>query len=103
MTMEATLFSKQEAFEFAPPDFDGKTYERERDHKRLNRQLESVKRLMSDGQWRTLEQIADAVGAPPASVSARLRDLRKPKFAGLQVERRYVKRGLFEYRVKIDG
>jgi len=36
---------------------------------------------------------------PEASVSARLRDLRKEKFGGHVVERRAVKRGLFEYRV----
>ena len=43
--------------------------------------------------------IAEAVGSPEASVSARLRDLRKPAFGGHTVERQYVERGLFRYRV----
>ena len=66
---------------------------------RLERQLEKVAGLMSDGQWRTLEQIAMATGAPESSASARLRDLRA---AGNKVERRRVNgptRGLHAYRV----
>jgi hypothetical protein len=79
--------------------FGGVTYDPERDHDRLVVQLEAVRRLMSDGRWRTLPAISSATGAPEASVSARLRDLRKAKFGGRQVERRYVSRGLWEYRL----
>lgn len=77
-------------------DFQGETYERERDHDRLAVQLGAVRRLMSDGKARTLREISEATGAPEASVSARLRDLRKQ---GRTVEREYVSRGLFQYRV----
>ena len=71
------------------------------DHKRLHCQLEAVRGLMLDGRWRTLPEISQATGAPPASVSARLRDLRKAKFGGHAVFRRRVAGavGLFEYRV----
>lgn len=81
--------------------FGGTTYCRAIDGGRLIRQLWKVKRLMLDGRWRTLPEISEAVGAPPASVSARLRDLRKEKFGGYVVERRrrYPDSGLFEYRV----
>lgn len=86
-----------------PPDdaplFDGITFDEERDHKRLWRQLAAVRDLMADHAWRTLEAISLATGHPEASVSARLRDLRKDKFGGLTVERRYVSKGLWEYRV----
>jgi hypothetical protein len=82
-----------------PLPFGGETYEPERDHDRLARQLRAVRLLMLDHEWRTLGEIAAVVGAPEASVSARLRDLRKDKFGGYIVERRYVYRGLFEYRV----
>lgn len=54
---------------------------------------------MSDGVWRTLDQISEVTGDPPASVSAQLRHLRKPRFGAYLVEKRYVSRGLFEYRV----
>lgn len=79
--------------------FDGDTYDHNRDGDRLSRQLDAVRSLMLDGQWRTLGEITANVGAPQASVSARLRDLRKPKFGGFTVEREYVGDGLFKYRV----
>jgi hypothetical protein len=82
-----------------PPAFDGATLEPERDGARLGQQLVAVSDLMRDGAWRTLAQISDATNCPEASVSARLRDLRKPKFGGFRVEREYVERGLFRYRV----
>lgn len=81
------------------PPFGGRTYVRERDGSRLADQLAKVREAVSDGQWRTLHALAERVGAPEASVSARLRDLRKPQFGGLTVERRYVGNGLYEYRV----
>jgi hypothetical protein len=81
------------------PDFDGETYDRRRDHGRLSSELGRVKDLMIDGKWRTLADIAMVVGDPEASISARLRDLRKKKFGEYIVERRYLYDGLWEYRV----
>ena len=82
------------------PHFDGKTYEPALDHARLTSQLDRVRELMRDGQWRTLHDILVAVdGASEAAISARLRDLRKAKFGLFHVERRRVAGGLFEYRV----
>ena len=69
------------------------------DTERLAGQLGRVHSLMRDGQWRTLEAIAQAVGGSEAGVSARLRDLRKARFGGHQVERRRLTGGLWEYRV----
>lgn len=83
-------------------DFDGKTYEAEHDKERLSRQFGRVRALVLDGQWRTLNEIGKAVDAPPASVSTRLRDLRKARFGSYIVERRrrgLPRDGLFEYRV----
>ena len=70
--------------------FDGETYDAEADLDRLSGQLLKVFSLMRDGQWRTLEEISIQIGKPGshASVSARLRDLRKPKFGCHEVERR---------------
>lgn len=61
----------------------------------------AVRDFMSDGSWRTLYVIAHFTGAPEASASARLRDLRR---AGYTVVRRRTAgmRGLWEYRV-VDG
>lgn len=79
--------------------FDGRTYDHSRDGKRLHAQLNRVKECMKDGQWRTLGAISDLTGDGEASVSARLRDLRKPKFGSMTVDRRYLAEGLWEYRV----
>lgn len=86
--------------------FDGMTFDEALDGPRLSRQLDRVMRLMTDGEWRTLRQIADAIAdvtgrASEAGVSARLRDLRKPKFGHHTVERRRVIGGLHEYRLTL--
>jgi len=80
-------------------DFDGPTYDDTRDGDRLRAQLLRVRALMRDHQWRTLAEIAAATNDPEASVSARLRDLRKPKFGGWHVERQYLHDGLWQYRL----
>lgn len=79
--------------------FEGATIVPARDNARLARQLARVLEATSDGKWNTLDTIAEITGDPPASVSARLRDLRKAKFGAYLVERRYFKDGLWEYRV----
>lgn len=81
------------------PVFDGETFTPELDAERLTTQLLKVKALMRDGQWRTLAQIAKAVGGSEAGVSARLRDLRKPRNGAMNVERERVADGLWRYRV----
>jgi hypothetical protein len=84
--------------------FDGKTYERDLDGKRLGAQLHSVLNLMLlKNKWWTLAEIEEETGHPQSSISARIRDLRKTKFGGYEVERRRVagKRGLFEYHLVI--
>jgi hypothetical protein len=84
-------------------DRDGETFEPKLDRRRLNRQMEAVYDLMKDGLWRTLAQISDMATAPEASVSARLRDLRKPKFGGFTVNRKRYSDGLWGYQLDIGG
>lgn len=75
------------------------------DAERLGRQLDAVRKLMSDGTWRTLRVISLHTGASEAGASARLRDLRKPRFGGYVVSRRRVRGtlALFEYQVLKPG
>lgn len=80
-------------------DRDGSTYNRGRDLSRLNNQARDVYEYMSHGDWRTLADIAHNTGHPEASVSARLRDLRKPHLGGFIVERRYIANGFYQYRL----
>jgi hypothetical protein len=77
----------------------GETYDHDRDHNRIAAQRGRVWELMSDGNWRTLEEIAHETGDPEASISARLRDFRKVKFGAHRIERSYVGNGLWHYRV----
>jgi len=84
--------------------FDGETYDETRDGDRLYSQLIKVKNFLVKRYplWVGLKQIATAIHAPDSSIpaiSARLRDLRKPHYGGYTIERRYVHRGLFEYRL----
>lgn len=89
---------QQDLFDYEP-HFDGQTYEPERDHVRLTGLLCRVRDLMDDGNWRTLASIQRVCGGTEASISARLRDLRKEKFGGLNIEHRHISRGLWEYRL----
>ena len=66
---------------------DGVTYDPAVDARPLNRQQQAVYALMTDGQWRCLATISQTLGFPEASVSARLRDLRKAKWGGHDVQR----------------
>lgn len=84
------------------PRRDGSTYDHERDGKRLAAQHGRIFDVMKDGRWRTLSAIALATGDPEASISARLRDLRKPKFGAHTVSREYLGDGLFQYRLLLN-
>lgn len=79
-----------------PPDIRGDTFDPDRDGARLNAQQKRVWLAMRDGQWRTLADIAQLTQDPEASVSARLRDLRR---FGFTVDREYIENGLWKYRL----
>ena len=87
--------------------FDGATYDRQHDQQRLTTQLERVLALMLDGRYRTLAEIRHELGTgSEASISARLRDLRKIRFGAWIVDRRLRgprNRGLFEYAIRRRG
>lgn len=82
------------------PLFDGATFDRKRDESRLRCQLDAVRRAMLSGGWWTLARLSDVAQGSEASVSARLRDLRKPKFGAYVIERRYVTNGVWEYHLQ---
>lgn len=84
------------------PDFDGEVYDPAQDKDRLTKQIGRIFDLMSDGRWRTLDEISAATGSPHASISAQLRHLRKPRFGSYRVEKRprnNREEGLFEYQL----
>lgn len=75
------------------------------DRKRLNAQQKRVFNVMKDGKWRTLAEVAIEIADSEASISARLRDLRKEEFGGFIVDRQHrsgAETGLFEYRLVVN-
>ena len=81
------------------PEFDGAVYDTSRDLNRLTGQIKRVHEVMSDGNWHTLDWISECATAPHSSASAQLRNLRKPKFGGFEIEREYISNGLYKYRM----
>lgn len=101
------------------PHFDGETYDPALDHDRRTRQVDRVRQALWDARrtgdvvahtlgtspedygWVTLGDLSALLGIPEASVSARLRDLRKPRFGGLQIDRQRApgRGGLWLYRL----
>ena len=81
------------------PTFGGSTFDPARDRERLNAQLARVLEAMSDGKPWTLKELIAKCGGTEASVSARIRDLRKAKFGGHRVRSTCVERGLWVYRI----
>lgn len=61
--------------------------------------MAAVLRTMGDGDWWTLTALSAVTGAPEASVSARIRDLKKARFGSHKIESQYVRRGLWQYRM----
>ena len=96
--------SQVSLFDQPPPGdfdarFDGDDYDDRRDRARLVGQIKRVFDCVKDGQWRTVQQIAEATGDPETSVSAQLRNLRKDRFGGHNVEKRHEGNGLYLYRI----
>jgi hypothetical protein len=86
-------------------DFDGHAYEAEHDQQRLSSQYDRVFSIMTDGMWRTYNEIEILTRDPQCSISACLRNMRKPRFGGHTVERQARgdrEDGLFEYRLIVN-
>lgn len=75
------------------------------DRQKLGKQLAAVRDCMVDGQWWTLARLSAATGYPEASLSARIRELKR---VGLAYVRRKVgpgegQMGQWEYRVIVSA
>jgi len=78
---------------------DGTTYDHARDGVRLGEQHKRVWKVMRRGHWKTIAQVAAITGDQAQSVAARIRDFRKPKFGGHDIQSKYVGDGVWMYRV----
>lgn len=82
--------------------FDGPVYEHENDSERLSYQHQRIKSVMMDKLWRSLPEISDITGDPPASISAQLRHMRKERFGLHTVNKRHRTQGLWEYQLILN-
>ena len=83
--------------------FDGATYNPALDEQRLRTLLGRVFNALAEGEWQTLARLVTEAGGTTASVSARIRDLRKSKHGGWIVDKRRIatkRSGTWEYRMR---
>jgi hypothetical protein len=99
-TQQPSLFSTRHLI--ARTKFEGSDIDHARDTERLKSQLLRIFELMKDGKFRSLQQISDATGAPHASASAQLRNLKKARNGGHTLNKRYLGNGLFEYQILVN-
>lgn len=83
----------------ASAEFSGDDYVSSRDRPRLSTQLEAIRAYMQGKGPLTLETISRATGAPHASVSAQIRNLRKAQFGSHTIVRRHLGAGLYSYEL----
>lgn len=88
------------------PHFDGPGLT-PADEKRLGTALHKVWKVMRDGGWYTLAELARRAKCSEAGAAARTRDFRKEKFAAVYpnggVDKRSIGNGLYEYRLVPAG
>lgn len=101
-----TLYEKDAERPEGSEQFDGVTYNPALDERRLRRLLGRVFDVLARGEWITLVTLAREVRGTTASVSARIRDLKKAKHGAWIVDKRRVagRRAIWEYRLRnADG
>ena len=66
---------------------------------------EAVRAIMADGEWHTGYEVQQKLAAQgifvmDSSATARIRDLRKKRYGGLDVEHKCIRKGHDVYRVR---
>ena len=79
--------------------FDGATYEPDKDQKRLGTLLIRVYNVLKDGQPHTLPELVLKCGGSETGVSSKLRDLRKARFGGHTIEATRKHGGTWTYKL----
>ena len=85
-------------------DFDGETYDKNKDQVRLSRQIDKVQHFLEGNDYVTLDEISAATGIKNmSSISARIGDLRKDRHGNRVVDRKYISDGLYSYKLMPKG
>jgi hypothetical protein len=101
--MKTMIASQEFDFSKTSPHFNGSDIDPDTDTRRLTGQIQRIYTCMMDGVWRTLGEIQDATNDPQASISAQLRNLRKPRFGSHTISKQHRGNrdcGLWEYRLE---
>lgn len=64
--------------------------------------IEKIFNLMKDEQFRTLAEISKMTGVGEASVSAQIRNLKKPQFGGHDSDKKHLGGGIWIYRIIVN-
>lgn len=86
-------------------DFSGSNYDPRYDEIRLKGQISRIYECMKDGTFRTLGEIEKITGDNQASISAQLRNLRKPAFGKHTINKQprgERENGLWEYQLIVN-
>ena len=83
--------------------FDGDDYQHDRDFDRLKGQILDIYQVIRNGHWYTLSGLAKITKHPEASISAQLRNLRKPKFGGYTILSEHIGHGLYKYKLDLTA
>src|SRR5687767_11196915 len=100
MSAQPSLFT-------STPRFDSGVELTKADHVRLGKQLQRVLNVLSDGSWWSVPQLHTEIWRrygihdPEPSLSANVRNLRKPKHGGYTVERKR-ERNTYFFRLKVS-
>lgn len=81
--------------------FEGCDYVHERDFPRLSPKLAHIFEIMSDGEWHTLPELHETTGYLTTTISAHIRELRKERWGGHTVHRKYLGNGLYAYKLEV--
>ena len=80
------------------PEFKGAALRLE-DGKRLAGQFDRVWAIMRDGEYHTIQEVAERTGDPAQSVARQMRYIRSKARGGHVLEREHRGRGLYAFRV----
>lgn len=82
--------------------FSGKPVKTVDDHERLEKSYKRILRIMSDGKWRTVDEIYQLTGIMHTSISAHLRNFRKIGFGSHTVIPRERAHRFYEFQVILN-
>src|SRR5688572_12420258 len=86
--------------------FHGADFVESRDQSRLERQIDRIFNVMKDGVWRSVDEIAELTkdettgfAYKATSISAQLRNLKKPENGSHTLNRRHEGNGFYRFQI----